>query len=149
MIRNNIYAIHLNKEYQIRHSDGIYELVSYDKADTENGFVLDDALEMKTVTGRIVKLPPKDKETPDIYLKKVSKGDVEEVYWIDTYGVYKKHEFDILQETDTQYELSSGGFGVKELEFEMIDRGNYHKWVDKAEVDPVYERKTPKPNFFR
>lgn len=155
MIRNGFYTIYKEKTYQLitdgSSSQNKYFLKSLDKSDIKNGFTLIKEPDYPTfieIFGKKIQTAPK--RSFDIFFKEVTKLDALEVYRINTFGIYHGHEFPIEGENETQYFLRADSWEdwIEKLGFIRRDRDDIIKDVDKADVDPVYERKTPLPDFF-
>lgn len=137
MIKNDTFTVFNNKEFIIYQDRfNCYKLLSHDPENLQElllcGFIHQ--------TGR---------SGLNILTKEISKNDVSEVYSIHTFGVYKKNEFRVVDKKDDQYLIYADDQKLAEdLDFEEFDRGGFRKWVDEIELDPIYERKTPLPNFF-
>ena len=71
---------------------------------------------------------------------------MEETYSITTYAEYKNVKLQVLKEDGDKILLSGmvGDYRIFEsLGMDMVDRGVYHKWVNKNDVTLLYEEKKP------
>ena len=126
-MRNDIYAIYKGKEYEVgaMNSD-IVSLRSYDPSDVSDGFSLYKGV---------------------VYIKRVHRSELEEIYRISTYAEYKGIKFQVIKEDGDKILLSNliGDYRVFEsLGMKMVDKGVYEKWVDKSDVTRIYEEKKPR-----
>ncbi|WP_434779448.1 hypothetical protein [Neisseria sp. Ec49-e6-T10] len=155
MIRNGTYTTYMGKEYKIgetilENEPIKYWIKSMDPKELENGFYLYERPKTMIIKGVEYELPPREKGSPNVYLKEIDPSEINEVYDISPYAIYKGHRFGINSENETDYYLGTGDTALaKALGFEMIDREVYRKWVPKEDMEKVYEVKTPMPNFFK
>jgi len=79
-----------------------------------------------------------------IYVKDLNRNEVEELYAIRTYGIYKGQSVGIRAEENDKYHIeATGSEGTYErLGFDRIERGVYRKWVGKKDLEKVWEVKT-------
>lgn len=123
-MRNGIYAIYQKNEYEAGAKGGdSYFLRSYNKDDIANGFSLYKGI---------------------VYIKNLQRSDLEEVYSITTFAEYRNVKFQVLKEDGDRILLSGmvGDYRVfEDLGMDMVDKGVYHKWVNKNDVTSIYEEK--------
>lgn len=137
MIKNDSYAFWRGMEYRFyRDQDRTYKLISYNDGDLNNGFA-------------IVLPPPTIKRDYSIYVKTVSRSEIESAYSCTTYGIYKGYQFQIVNEKDGKYFISTGDPNIGEkLGFEHIDyRDGAETWVDKSEVTGIWEDRDQYEDF--
>jgi hypothetical protein len=126
-MRNGVYAVYKGKEYEAGRSveSNVIVLRSYNPNDVSKGFSLYKGI---------------------VYVKRVQKSELEEVYRITTYAEYKGIKFQAIKEDGDKILLSGviGDYRVFEsLGMKMVDKGVYEKWVDKSDVTAIYEEKEP------
>lgn len=131
-IRNGFYTKYEGKEYKIsKNASQFIELISDDVNDLQNGFI-------------------KFHHDYDIYKKQIDIKNIKYVYYINTFGVYKKKKFPICNyETEKQYRLlSDSSQEAIDFGFTITNKGESEKWVDKSEV-AIFEEKELQHNFFK
>ena len=82
-----------------------------------------------------------------MYIKRVHRSELEEIYSITTYAEYEGIKFQAIKEDGDKILLSGviGDYRVFEsLGMKMVDKGVYEKWVDKSDVTRIYEEKKPR-----
>ena len=126
-VRNDIYTIYKGKEYEVgaMNSD-IVSLRSYDPSDVSDGFSLYKGV---------------------VYIKRVHRSELEEIYRISTYAEYKGIKLQAIKEDGDKILLSGviGDYRVFEsLGMKIVDKGVYEKWVDKSDITRIYEEKKPR-----
>ncbi|WP_434778242.1 hypothetical protein [Neisseria sp. Ec49-e6-T10] len=127
MLKIGHYTYFNGKEYRITKVDNHYELISHDSEDLQRGFIIDD----------------------DLYITEVSKDDIEEVFLIKTFGIYENYKFRISMEKDEQYLLWTSEYDlVEKFDLDIRSQGDYEKWVNKEDVEHIYEIKKPMPDYF-
>lgn len=129
-MRSGNYANYKGVEYKFSSGDNQIILKSNDANDLSKGF--HPSIHHKGV-----------------YLKTVSANEITEAYSIYTMGTYKGYTFGIRAEENDKYHLE-GGYNhdiMVCLDFEMIERGVYRKWVKKNELEEIWEEKTPLLGF--
>lgn len=125
-MRNGIYAIYQGNEYEAG-TKGVnsYFLRSYNSNDVAKGFFLYKGT---------------------VYIKDVQRSDLVELYSIATFAEYKNIKLQVLKEDGDKILLSGmvGDYRVFEsLGMDMVDRGVYHKWVNKCDLTSLREEKEP------
>ncbi len=123
-MRNGIYAVYQGNEYEAGKKSDSFFLRSYNSNDVAKGFFLYKGT---------------------VYIKDVQRSDLEEVYSITTFAEYKKVKLQVLKEEGERILLSGmvGDYRIFEnLGMDLVDRGIYHKWVNKNDVTSLYEEKT-------
>lgn len=128
-MRSGPRAIYEGREYEyIEHEDNKqFELIIRDSSQPHQDFQLDDE---------------------GMYVKFVTRDEIDELYYIDQYAKYKGHKFPIWEMNEEQLLLGEGdyfiakevGFPPSELPWE---RGLYKKWILKSDVEAMWEEKTP------
>jgi hypothetical protein len=81
-----------------------------------------------------------------VYVKRVQKSELEEVYRISTFADYKGIKLRAMKEDRGKILLVGivGDYRIFEsLGMKMVDKGVYEKWVDKSDVTAIYEEKEP------
>lgn len=121
-MKNDIYAMYNNSEYRIgARGDDWINLCSNDSNDLKKGFILYEGV---------------------VYIKKVKINQLESVYSVKTYAEYKGYKCQVLKAVDDRLLLHAmiGDYRICEsLEFDMVDRGVYNKWVNSKDVERIYE----------
>lgn len=128
-MRSGPRAVYKGEEFEfIDHQDkNQYELILRDTSKVREGFQL---------------------HNEGVYVKFVSKDEVENVYYINIFAKYKGHTFPIWEMNEDQLLLGEGdyfiakevGFPPSELPWE---RGLYKKWLSKEEVEAIWEEQSP------
>lgn len=79
---------------------------------------------------KIIKLKSDDSNKK---YKIIKRGDVEEIYYIQTNCFYKGYKFQVISEKEDSILIytSNSEVGVK-LNMEFIERSVYHKWIRKS-----------------
>lgn len=120
-MKSGIFAVYQGIEYKAGLDSNIVTLRSYDSSDAERGFSLYKEM---------------------VYVKKVQKKEVDEVYSISTLALYQGFIFGVYKEEGEKLLLFTDNYIVSEkLGLDMVDRGVYEKWVSKNDVTSVYEEK--------
>ncbi|QUH28815.1 hypothetical protein [Vallitalea guaymasensis] len=123
-MRNGLYGSYKGKLYEARVKDSkTYILCSYNKEDIINGFSL-----YKDI----------------VYVKTVSKDDVEYIYRITTFAEYNYIKVQVIKETNDKILISKmdGDCNLLlKIGMEKVDKGIYQKWVSKDSVSKIYEEK--------
>jgi hypothetical protein len=128
-MRSGPRAVYKGTEYEyIEHEDSKkFELIIRDTSQSHPDFQLDD---------------------DGIYIKFVTRAEIDELYYIRQYAKYKGHTFPIWEMNEEQLLLGEGsytiatevGFPPSELPWE---RGLYKKWVSKSDIEAMWEEKKP------
>jgi hypothetical protein len=125
-VRNGIYAIYKGKEYEAGAMElDVFSLRSYDHNDVSRGFSLYKGI---------------------VYVKRVQRSELEEVYSITTFAEYKGIKLQAIKEDGNKILLSGvvGDYRVFEsLGMDMVEKGVYEKWVSKSDIAVIYEEKEP------
>lgn len=123
-MRNGLYISYKEKLYEARVKDSkTYILCSYNKEDIINGFSLYKGI---------------------VYVKTVSKEDIEYIYRITTFAEYNDIKVQVIKETDDKILISKmdGDCNLlSKIGMEKVDKGIYQKWVLKDSVSKIYEEK--------
>lgn len=126
-MRNGIYAIYKGKEYEAGTMESdVFLLRSYDHNDVSRGFSLYKGI---------------------VYVKRLQRSDLEEVYRITTFAEYKGTKLQAIKEDGNKILLSGvvGDYRVFEsLGMDIVEKGVYQKWVNKSDVAAIYEEKKPR-----
>jgi hypothetical protein len=128
---NGLYAIYCNKEYELIIRENTYILFSTDDEDfINNGFTY-----YEDASGNI------DKE---MFIKKVNSEEIDEVYKVRMYGVYKGHEFFIMRENNGEVLITISSPReveiAKNLGFKFVEPFVYDKKVLIEELDEIIEK---------
>ena len=127
-MKNGNFVTYKGKEYIFyKNFDKTVTLVSIDKSDVNLGFTY--------TLGQLTKT--------------LNLTEIEGAYAIRTYGIYKGYTFAVRDEENNKYHLE-GGYNndiMIRLDFEMIERGVYRKYVSKDELEKIWEEKTPLMGF--
>ncbi len=123
-MRTGSYAAYKGKEYYLsKKEEGFFNLVSEIFEDEKTGF----------------------KQNPyGLYTKKISFGDIEHAYHINTFCSYKGHRFEIWREeagkliVDTMDRALLASLNLVERE-----RGVYEARVTPDELDSIWEEREP------
>jgi hypothetical protein len=122
--KSGLYAIYQDKEYRLfKLKDGNCRLISFDADDLANGFVKQDG----------------------VYKKTISNLDLTTVYQIKTQIVYQGQQFELGQVLKNQVQLVKKDCSselAKQLQLEKVDYREYEKWVDKDQLEDVWEEKS-------
>lgn len=124
-IRTGQYARYRGEEYQAGYSfeDKTYTLTSLDKQVVEHEFEL-------FAEGR--------------YFRDVPASEIEALYEIETFGLYKGEKVMLFSYWQGQYELRTGSRKLAdELGFELAEPGIYRKMIPTDDIERVWEEKTP------
>ncbi|AUG56153.1 hypothetical protein [Acetivibrio saccincola] len=126
-MRNGVYAVYKGKEYEAGRSveSNVIVLRSYNPNDVSKGFSLYKGI---------------------VYVKRVQRSELEEVYRISTFADYKGIKLRAMKEDRGKILLVGivGDYRIFEsLGMKMVDKGVYEKWVDKSDVTAIYEEKEP------
>lgn len=122
MIRLDSYCIYEGNEYIIsKLDDGMYKLISRNKNDLNRGF----------------------KETfPKVYVKIVSLKEITSAYSVSTFCKYKGYRFQIVREKDEKILIHTGDYNLyQQLDLDFVEKGAYDKWVDRDEIEELWEEK--------
>lgn len=122
MIRNDIYCLYKGKEYRLVHMvDGTYEIV------TKNQFDVDETF---------------DFYQNEIYRKQVELEEVEEVYSINSFAVYRGDIFGVSRSLGVDVELYTSNIDLAvENRMNQIGKSEYVKIVSQSEVEVFVEKK--------
>ncbi|MGM7723472.1 hypothetical protein [Metabacillus sp. Hm71] len=125
MIRKGDYAVVQGKEYRLgKHGDEWVNIISDDQNDLNNGF----------------QPHPLDKT---VLLKRVLKNELEQVYYVDTYAVYKDTKLSVGNVKDDKVLLGTSDSKIaKQLDFDRTDKYFYEKWVNISELELFEEKKS-------
>lgn len=120
-MRNITFAIYKGIEYPAGiKNDGIIVLRSHNSDDINMGF-------HKKVNGE-----------NSIYVKYVSKNEVEKIYDKKIIAKYKGFEFEVVEETQDKISIVTMVGDYRDwinLDMICIDKGIYQKWIDKREAE--------------
>lgn len=124
MVRTGLYAVVGDKEYRVGKRGGDWvHIVSKDPDDVHRGFELYD---------------------PDegIYVKKVLKKELQNVFYIVTYAIYKGEKLSVGNIQNGKIMLATGDTELaNKVGLELTnDKYFYEKWVDLSEVELIEER---------
>lgn len=121
---NRLFAIYLGREYEAGiKDDGQIILRSHDTNDINFGFKLYREI---------------------VFVKVVPRAEIESVYIKQARAIYKEIEFSIIDERDTDVLLSTMQGDYTKLlgmGFSVVEKGVYHKWINKDEIERTYEVK--------
>jgi hypothetical protein len=128
---NGLYAIYNNREYDLLIRGESYYLFSTDENDmVNNGFSY-----YIDTSGNIDK---------DMYMKKITRKEIDEAYKVRMYGVYKGHEFFIMAENNGEVVLTISSPKeveiAKQLEFKFVEPLVYDKKVLIEDLDGIIEK---------
>ena len=125
-MRNDIYTEYNSKEYRtFKIKDGLFVLVSKDKQDLDNGFF------------------PYEGDN-SIYVKNVKRKELGDINSIKTYADYKGRKYAVRTEKDDKIlisEMSNGYYAENVLNMKRVGTMEYEMWVDKKDVERIYEEK--------
>jgi len=123
-MRDDTYAIYQGKEYSASYGkDDTMCLHSYDGSDTANGFVLCEK---------------------DHYIKEVPRSALDKLYEIRTRTNYLQVKCGILRQEGERlllYPLGGDGLLYSKLGFEQVNKGEYLIWVNRKDVEEMWEEK--------
>jgi len=122
MIRNDIYCLYKGKEFRFVHKvDGTYEIV------TKNKFNIDESF---------------DFYQNEIYRKQIELDEIEDVYSINSFAVYKGEIFAVSRSIGSDVELYTSNIELaKENNMNQIGKSEFIKVVSKTEVEVFEEKK--------
>lgn len=122
MIRNDIYCLYKGKEYRFVHkADGTYEIVTKNKSKIDESF---------------------DLYQNEIYRKKVELIEIEDVYSIYSFAIYKGETFSVSRSIGSDVELYTSNIELaKEKSMNQIGKSEFIKVVSKSEVEVFEEKK--------
>jgi len=131
MGRNASYGIYKNKEYRIIDEKFFKIMISsYDPNDLQDGFKLDADPSNET------------------FVKWVARKKITTAYSINTFCRYQGYQFGSIKSDRDKYLILGGNERLcKELQFSMVDRGVYEKWVEQSELERIWEIRRPSHNF--
>ena len=99
----------------------------------------------------VVELRTKQEESVNIgfakdkfgdYIKKVTIDELEQAYSITTRGTYKGNTYTLILEEDSRVLIIEDDESrAKQYGFKFVERGVYEKWIDKNELESVWEEK--------
>jgi hypothetical protein len=121
-MKSGKFARYNGKEYEYyRNMDKTITIISRDSDDISLGF----------------------SKCHDVYVKCLNIYEVEELYSVYTYGIYKGQIVGIRTEENEKYNIEVSGSEdiFLRLGFEIIERGVYRKWIKKSEVERIWEEK--------
>lgn len=79
---------------------------------------------------------------PGVYVKTVSRSEVQSLYSATPKASYLGHTFTIVREQDGVL-LLAASYAAPEWGFTHAEPGVWEKWVPRAEVERVWEERTP------
>ena len=122
MIRNDIYCLYKGKEYRFVHkADGTYEIVTKKKFNIDESF---------------------DFYQNEIYRKQIKLDEIEDVYSINSFDVYKEEIFAVSRSIGSDVELYTSNIELaKENSMNQIGKSEFIKVVSKWEVEFFEEKK--------
>ncbi|MCX7569210.1 hypothetical protein OS242_04495 [Tumebacillus sp. DT12] len=124
--RNSTNARYKGKEYSAHrpYRQTNIELISTDSADLQSGFV---------------------EFTKGCYYKEVAPSEIESAYSVTSYALYQGTQFQVTKTTGDRVLLYHSGpsLQAEELGFNMVDRFEYEKEVDRSELEKMWEERTP------
>jgi hypothetical protein len=123
MIRKGKYALYNGDEYRFAKSKAnTIELISNNLADLNKGF---------------------KKYAENVYVKTVTLGEIDKLFYIYSYAKYKGVEFPASKGEDGTVLLDTSDTELaKQLGFERTDKYQYSKYVPYDEVD-IFEKVEP------
>lgn len=124
-VRFDYFGLYRGREYRVVPlGDDQLDIVSNDPAGLLQGF---------------------QQYSPGVYAKRVNRQELEAVYSVETYGLYRGHRFQIPRERDGKLLLveSLNTKLAADLGFTMVEPGVWEKWVSTAELDRIWEEKSP------
>lgn len=114
--RNSTYARYKGKEYRAHrpYRQTNIELISTDSADLPSSF-------------------------------SVAPSEIESAYSVTSYALYQGTQFQVTKTTGDRVLLYHSGpsLQAEELGFNMVDRFEYEKEVDRSELEKMWEERTP------
>ncbi len=76
------------------------------------------------------------------FVKKVTIDELEQAYSVTTRGVYKGISYALILEEDSKVLIVEDDESrAKQFGFKFVERGVYEKWVDKNELERIWEEK--------
>lgn len=130
MVRSGNYGIYKGNEYHVTREDGNKKLEIY----THNNSKIDKDFVQCNRQGE-----------RECYKKYVWAFELNDIYQVDTYVVGKENkEMLVLKESEDQYLISAGYSNMDLVEYyqlKEVDRGIFHGWVNKKDVQLIEKRK--------
>jgi hypothetical protein len=78
----------------------------------------------------------------------VKKEEIESGYLVSTYALYKNYKLQVDKFENGKYHLSTGDYSAyKKLKLHLVDRGWYDIWVDRNEIEKIWEERRPALDF--
>lgn len=75
-----------------------------------------------------------------IYIYKVTSEEITSIFAISTKVIYKGYQFGVMSEKEDQLLLFTGNYDAyKQLKMDVAGKCEYEKWVDKKDIDRVWE----------
>ena len=72
----------------------------------------------------------------------VDRKELEDIFYIDTWCIYKGEKLQVMKEKGDKLLISGYNDRVgKMFNMKLIERGIYELWVDKKDVERVFERR--------
>lgn len=127
-MKNGKFAVYKGKEYIYSpNKNKEVLLLSNDPSDLDHGF-------RATVSG-------------NGYVKSVPKTELDELFMISIFGIYKEHKVIIIADEGENYLIEGFEYGQNEsvmtnLGFNAVERGIYQKKISKNELTKMWEEKT-------
>ena len=80
----------------------------------------------------------------DVYNKIILRGEVTNAFSVSTYALYKNFKFQVDRFENGKYRLSTSDTKIYvALNLHFVDRGWYDIWVDKNEIQKMWEERKP------
>jgi hypothetical protein len=127
IIRNNVYTVFNGQEVELyKNEKGLYYLIFRGINNIENGFMPVNVIE-------------------NVFVRQCKINDeITNGYEVNTYAEYKSFTFQVDRADENRLRLTtSEAQAYNELELEMIDRGWYEKWVNKNNIDKIWNQRKP------
>lgn len=124
-IRSGQYARYRGEEYQAGYSfpKKQYILTTEEVAAADFGFVSNEA---------------------GIYVKRVAGTELEELYTIQTFGLYREEKVELFRLAEGYYlSRTSEGLLAEKLGYVLQEPGVYNKMIPTDDIERVWEEKTP------
>lgn len=122
MIRNDIYCLYKGKEYRFVHkANGTYEIVTKNKSNIDESF---------------------DFYQNEIYRKQVELDEIEDIYSINSFAVYKGEIFAVRPTVGCDVELYTSNMELAtENKMNQIGKSEFIKVVSISQVEVFEEKK--------
>lgn len=118
---------------------GIYKGIEFNISRMDNGM-----FELYTNDAGSKKIGFVETKYPGIYSLIVNRAEITTAFSITKHARYKGFVFEVMEEDEDKVLISTGDTSVCEkLQMDSIDRWDYRKWVNKTDIEEIWEEKKP------